>query len=248
METDGFIEVLRREGGLLAAAAEKAGGEAEVPPCPGWRVSDLVRHQGIVHRWAAGFVTERRMTAVPIAGESPEDEALLPWFREGHAYLVESLEAAPPDLECWYFLRAPSAREFWARRQAHETTVHRVDAETAQGADLSPIEAELAADGIDELLTGFHRRATSKVRTEAPRTLRVEVVDVPAGRGGDWLVALSPEPPRTERGGGGDADCTVRGRAAELYLALWNRGPYEGLEISGDAAIMDLWRRTAAIV
>jgi hypothetical protein len=40
----------------------------------------------------------------------------------------------------------------------------------------------------------------------------------------------------------------VHGTAEELYLALWNRGPYERLEISGDASIMELWRRTAAIV
>jgi hypothetical protein len=84
----------------------------------------------------------------------------------------------------------------------------------------------------------------------------VRAVDVPAGQG-EWLVHLSADPPRTERGSGsgsrsrssaGDADCAVQGTAAELYLALWNRGPYEGLEISGDASIMELWRRTAAIV
>lgn len=248
METAEFIEVLRQEGALLAAAADKAGLAAEVPPCPGWRVSDLVRHQGVVHRWAAGFVTERLTTPVPIAGDSPGDETLLPWFREGHLGLVDALTAAPADLDCWYFLPAPSAREFWARRQAHETTVHRVDAEAALGVEFSPIGAEFAADGVDELLTGFHARPKSRMRTDRPRTLRVRAVDVPAGQG-EWLVHLSADPLRTERGDiAGDADCTVIGTAAELYLALWNRGPYEGLATAGDASIMDLWRRTAAIV
>lgn len=236
----------------MATAAEKAGVTAEVPTCPGWRVGDLIRHQGAVHRWADGFVRERRMTAGPMEEDSPEDGALLPWFREGHLRLVDSLATAPEDLECWHFLRAPSAREFWARRQAHETTVHRVDAEAALGMELSPIDAEFAADGVDELLAGFHARPKSRVRSETPRSLRVRAVDVPAGQG-EWLAHLSADPPRTERGGGtgreadADADCTVLGTAAELYLALWNRGPYERLEVSGDASIMDLWRRTSAI-
>ena len=249
-----FIEVLRREGALMAAVAEKAGITAGVPTCPDWQVSDLVRHQGIVHRWAAGFVAERLTTPVPLAGDAPGDEELLPWFREGHQHLVDSLAAAPADLDCWFFFPAPSALEFWARRQAHETTVHRVDAEAALGVNPSPIAADFAADGVDELLAGFHVRTKSQVRTDRPRTLRVRAVDVPAGQG-EWLVHLSADPLRTERGsvsdsgsGGGDADCAVHGTAEELYLALWNRGPYEGLEISGDASIMELWRRTAAIV
>jgi hypothetical protein len=41
-----FIEVLRREGALMAAVAEKAGITAGVPTCPDWQVSDLVRHLG----------------------------------------------------------------------------------------------------------------------------------------------------------------------------------------------------------
>lgn len=247
MGTDEFIEIVRREGLLMAAAAEKAGITADVPPCPGWRVDDLVRHQGVVHRWAAGFVTERRRTAAPITGDSPQGEALLPWFRAGHEHLVDALTAAPRDLDCWHFLPAPSPLAFWARRQAHETTVHRVDAESALGDGFSPIGARFAADGVDELLTGFHARPKSQVRTPSPRTLRIEAVDVPAGED-TWLVRLSPEPPRTERGGAGDADCTVRGPAESLYLALWNRAPRAELEISGDIAIMDLWRRTAAVV
>jgi uncharacterized protein (TIGR03083 family) len=246
VETSEFIAVLRSEGQLLADAAARAELDAEVPPCPGWQVRDLVRHQGIVHRWAARFVTEGLTEAMPVEGDTPEDGALLAWFREGHAHLVKGLAAAPPELECWHFLQAPSPLAFWARRQAHETAVHRVDAEAALGKDLSPIGTAFAADGVDELLTGFHARARSRVRSERPRSLRVRAVDAPAGQG-DWLVRLSADPPRTERAGEGDADCTVFGTAAELYLALWNRGPYEGLEVSGDASLVDLWRRTAAV-
>jgi uncharacterized protein (TIGR03083 family) len=246
MKTDGFTEVLRREGTLLADAAAKAGLEAEVPSCPGWRVADLVRHQGLVHRWATRYIEKQHTKPTPIAGDTPADAVLLPWFREGHEGLVHALSTAPPDLECWYFLRAPSPLEFWARRQAHETTVHRVDAELALG-DVTLVDPDFAADGVDELLAGFHVRDRSRVRSEQPRTLRVRAVDVPDAQG-DWLVHISREPPTVERAGEGRADCTISGPATELYLALWNRGPYEALEISGDDSLIELWRRTGAIV
>ncbi|MDX6328820.1 MAG: hypothetical protein QOI83_1203, partial [Streptomycetaceae bacterium] len=210
METTEFIEVLRREGLLLADAAGQAKLTAKVPPCPGWQVRDLVRHQGVVHRWAARFVTEGRTDAARMEEDGPEDGVLLSWFREGHAHLVAGLAAAPPDLDCWYFLPAPSPLAFWARRQAHETTVHRVDAEAALGKDLTPIGTAFATDGVDELLTGFHVGAKSRVRSERPRSLRVRAVDAPAGQG-DWLMHLSADPLRTERAGMGPADCTVRG-------------------------------------
>ncbi|MGW3245730.1 maleylpyruvate isomerase family mycothiol-dependent enzyme [Streptomyces sp. NPDC001070] len=247
METAEFIEVLKVDGTLLADAAEAAGPDAEVPSCPGWRMRDLVRHQGVVHRWATRFVAEGRTRPEPITAEAPEDDpALIPWFREGHGRLAAALEAAPTGLDCWYFLKAPSPLAFWARRQAHETAVHRVDAELALGGAPSPVDPQFAADGIDELLAGFHVRKKSRIRSETPRTLRVRAVDTDTARD-DWLAHVSAEPLVVERRSGGEADCTVSGTAEELYLALWNRGPYEKLQVTGDASLLDLWRRTAAI-
>ncbi|MCZ4120542.1 maleylpyruvate isomerase family mycothiol-dependent enzyme [Streptomyces sp. H39-S7] len=247
METVEFIEILRHNGTLLADAAEQAGLDAPVPPCPDWRVRDLVQHTGIVHRWATGFIVEGRKEPAPIEGQVPDDDALLDWYREAHARLVAALTAAPADLRCWHFLTAPSSLEFWARRQAHETAVHRVDAEAALGAGPSPVPTAFAADGVDELLAGFHTRSRSRVRSELPRTLRVRAADAPAGTG-DWLVHLSQEAPRVESGAPGTADCTVSGPAADLYLALWNRGPYDGLDVSGDAELLELWRRASPIM
>lgn len=247
METADHIEVLRHDGRLLADAAEGAGLDAEVPSCPGWRVRELVRHQGTVHRWATRYVAEGRRRPEAIEADVPgDDPSLLPWFREGHGLLVAALEAAPADLECWHFLNAPSPRAFWARRQAHETAVHRVDAELAAGRDPSPIDPAFAADGIDELLAGFHGRPRSRVRSESPRTLRVRTTDTGAGRD-DWLARLSADPLSVERAVPGETDCTVSGRAEDLYLSFWNRGAYEKLQVTGDTSVLDLWQRTAAI-
>lgn len=243
METAEFIRALDREGRLLAAAAEEAGAQAKVPTCPGWQVRDLLQHTGMVHRWAAAFVAEGHTSYHPDDGLPDLDGAeLIAWFREGHRYLVDTLSCAAPDVRCWHFLPAPSPLAFWARRQAHETTVHRIDAESARGGTPAPIAPQFALDGIDELLRGFHARPKSRVRSEEPRVLRVRATDA-----GDavWTVRLSPEPPVTEWGDTGDADCEVAGPAAELYLSLWNRLPFP--DVTGDAAVAAVWRDNSAV-
>lgn len=258
METAALIEHLEREGTALLATAQRSGPDAEVPSCPGWLVRDLVLHTGNVHRWAAGYVIGGRNEPVPIGTRTVPDEELADWFRTGLYRLAGGLRAADDALECWAFLRgSPSPRAFWARRQAHETTVHRVDAELAAGEELSPVSREFAADGVDELLTGFHTRTRSRVRSEKEQVLRVRAVDVP---GACWTVRISDGPPRVTRGTAGaetetetsraaeDCDCAVSGPAGTLYLALWNRLPLgDGLVIDGDASVATLWQTTSAI-
>jgi uncharacterized protein (TIGR03083 family) len=197
----------------------------------------------MVHRWAAAFVAEGHTSYHPDGGLPDLDgDALLTWFREGHRQLVDTLAAAPVDVECWHFLPAPSPLAFWARRQAHETTVHRVDAEAARGGVGSEIAAGFAADGIDELLRGFHARRRSRVRSDEPRVLRVRATDA---EDAVWTVRLSQEPPAATRDATGAADCEVAGPAAQLYLSLWNREPFP--EVTGDAAVAALWREKSAV-
>ncbi|WP_055563049.1 maleylpyruvate isomerase family mycothiol-dependent enzyme [Streptomyces atriruber] len=245
MEISEHIQVVDVEGQLLARAAAEAGTDAKVPTCPDWQVRDLLRHTGMVHRWAAAFITERR-TSYRLGGELPEldGDTLVEWFREGHATLVATLKTTPPDVECWAFLPAPSPLAFWARRQAHETTVHRVDAESARGGSPSPMDVAFAVDGIEELLLGFHARKRSRVRSDTPAVLRVRTTDPREER--TWTVRLSDEPPVTEHGTTAPADCEVSGSAARLYLALWNRLPFP--QVTGDRALASLWRERSAIV
>ena len=42
-----------------------------------------------------------------------------------------------------------------------------------------------------------------------------------------------------------DVAATIAGTAAQLYLALWNRG--EEIKIEGDAGVLDRWRATQRI-
>jgi uncharacterized protein (TIGR03083 family) len=248
----GYIAALRREGDLLAAAAERAGMSAAVPSCPRWAVRDLLKHTGYVHRWATGFVVGglARPTGgaseEEILGQGPGDAELPGWFREGHAALVRALSQAPPDLDCWAFLTAPSPLAFWARRQAHETAVHRVDAEQAAGrAADSAFEPAFAADGVDELIMGFlarNIRRGSWPGLEA--SLAVHVADGTASA--DWLVAGGAGEPGVSRGTG-PAGCGVTGPARDLYLTLWNRRPPDGLRVTGDPGILAAFARTLQI-
>jgi uncharacterized protein (TIGR03083 family) len=90
----------------------------------------------------------------------PPDGQLHDWYLSGLDALVSGLASADPGMPAWTFLPAPSPLAFWARRQAHETAIHRADAELAAGSRPS-YPAELAADGVDELLTGFTARQGS---------------------------------------------------------------------------------------
>ena len=243
MDIEAHISAVQEHGAALAEAAERAGLDASVATCPDWRVRDLVGHQGQVHRWAATYVsTGRTDTDVPLE-EVPADAELLSWFRDGHAFLVDSLTHAPADLEAWSFLPAPSPLAFWARRQAHETTIHRADAESAVGAQLD-VEPALAVDGIDELLFGFYSRKRGRLIADPALTLGIRVTD--ANPDDAWTVVIGPEAREVARGNA-SADCVVSGTASDVYQFLWNRRDRSAVHIDGNPIVLDLWQEKARI-
>jgi uncharacterized protein (TIGR03083 family) len=270
MEIAAHIAAVDREGRMLADAAERAGLRAAVPSCPPWRVSDLLRHQGYVHRWAARYVAEQIREPVPGESEEailrggPADAALIGWFRDGHAGLVAALRTAAPDVASWTFLDAPSPLAFWARRQAHETAIHRADAQLAAG-EVADYEPEFAADGVDELILSFFGRdvvrqqragaagtGTAVTSTAGPapapeRTLRLRAADT----GGEWFAEMSADGGQATRVGRGTspAACSLTGPAAGLYLLLWNRADaaVARVTVGGDDQVLALWRAGMAI-
>jgi uncharacterized protein (TIGR03083 family) len=174
---------------------------------------------------------------------------VLDWFREGHRALVETLGGADESVSCWTFL--PGARSplaFWTRRQAHETAIHLVDAESALGR-VPGWSPAFAADGVDELLNGFFARPGGRLVADRPRSLAVVATDA----GVAWTMTIGPDGRRTVPGRQ-PADLTVEGPAADLYLLLWNRLPAGGtgggtgrLDLRGDGGVLDLWRERATV-
>src|SRR6266487_2274330 len=78
------------------------------------------------------------------------------------------------------------------RRAAHETAIHRVDAERACPAPVCPIDQDQALDGIDEVLTVFLSQGSRSPGLAAalPGRIRPPVLVAAAGQG--WLVRITP--------------------------------------------------------
>jgi uncharacterized protein (TIGR03083 family) len=241
------VRQLRSDGERFDSTLARADLEATVPTCPDWTVRDLAVHLGSVHRWATAYV--RDGLDVPdadleaTAGPRPSDADLLGWFGDGLEALASTLRDAPDDLSCWTFLEAPSPRAFWARRQAHETAIHRVDLEGAAG-PVGTFPPPFAADGIDELLFGFLGRPGRAPKVTAPVTFRLEAEDARRA----WNVGLKPERFDLSSDAPLDhPDAVVRGTAADLYVLVWNRGRSGALRVRGDAAALDAWASSVAV-
>jgi len=257
MEIAEHITALRREGEWLADAAERAGLDATVPPCAPWQVKDLLRHTGYVHRWAARHVTECPDQIIDgpseeeILRSGADDARLLAWFRDGHAALTQTLATADPAVECATFIAAPSPLAFWARRQAHETAIHRADAESAVGAT-PEYEAAFAADGIDELITGFGRRRKYQPGSDPKTADGTRLRMLAADTGDAWLVEANEgrlQPRRGSDPGNAAAGCTVTGPASGLYLYLWNRADAARADVTvtGDPGLLSAWQASVRV-
>ncbi len=246
MEITEHIAILSGEAKLFSAAAEQGGLDVQIPTCPEWDMRDLVRHLSEIHLWAAARVAKRTTKLWPddisehveswpdLAVFWPDDDKLVDWYLDTNANLVNALESAPPDLDCPTFLPAPSPLAMWARRQAHETAVHRFDAESAAGI-ASEFDPVFAADGIDELLAAFAPRK-QEFPIDSDKAMHVHATDTDD----HWRVTMAPDGITTTREDG-PADVTLTGLAADLYLVLWNRRDNSSIAVTGDDELLEKW-------
>ena len=248
LSPDDHLAALVRSGAALGEAAAAAGLEAKVPTCPAWNVTKLVLHQGMVHRWAAANLRgERNHDSAASRAEGKAAASLLDWYTHGLAALVDTVRATPEDAKAPVFLRdAPPPRRFWARRQAHETTIHSVDAIAARlgrwptAADLA-IDPVLAADGIDELLMGFITRGKRRLHAAEPYRLLVRTDDT----GHAWTLRLSDGPILATPGAIERPEVVFSGTAVQLYVSLWNRA--DAITINGRSDLLGQWRKQIRI-
>ncbi len=252
LSTRDLLDGLAAAAERLASAASISWMGAEVPTCPDWTLLDLLAHTGMVHRWAAAAVENDRETMgdaelIEEEGRTAADPPA--WLRAGAARFAEVLENADDGLEALVFLKeAPPPKQFWARRQCHETTIHALDAIAARdGRHPTAADcwfgAELAADGIDELLVGFWQRGKYSPHADIPYAALIRATDVDAA----WLLQVGPETLVTTRVPPGEspaADATLSGTAVDLYLALWNRGG----EIDDPQTVLDSLRERTSVV
>lgn len=249
---DDHIRTVASEGHAFAAAARRGDWDSPVPACPGWSLRDLVRHLAEIHLWAAANVAQRPGAKLDLDDRSdlcepwpdlavfwPDDDDLIDWYLQTNANLVHVLESAPPDVSAPTFLPAPSPLAMWARRQAHETSVHRFDAEDATG-DTTGFAPDFAADGVSELLYGFYEDVSRPEGKTFPLD-RDETIHVRSADTDDHWYTTIGRRSITRGHVAGPADLTLTGTASDLYLALWNRADGDTLTITGDRHLLETW-------
>ncbi|NUT53714.1 MAG: maleylpyruvate isomerase family protein, partial [Saccharothrix sp.] len=212
---------MRTEYAALRSAAVAAGPDAPVPTCPGWSVRDLVDHVGLTHSWALRALHTPPDGDRPRPEERPADwDALLDWWDKRFAELADTLAGTLSNTPAWSFI-GPKTYAFWSRRQAHETAIHRLDAEHARhGATVPSLlyDVEFAADGVDEFLTWMLARSAQREPIALSGRLLFHAAD--AGRA--WEVRFTPgEAPEVGpiTGSATVEDATVAGTADALYRA-----------------------------
>ncbi|GAA2350969.1 maleylpyruvate isomerase N-terminal domain-containing protein [Dactylosporangium salmoneum] len=127
---------------------------AAVPSCPGWTVADLVRHVAQVYLHKAA-VMQTGAWPDPWPPAEVETEEPLALLDRGYAALTHEFSRRGDTDPCQTWHGPDQTVMFWIRRMAQESVIHRLDAELAHHADPDPIPADLAVDGIDEILQLF---------------------------------------------------------------------------------------------
>jgi uncharacterized protein (TIGR03083 family) len=238
---DEYLDQLARDGRRIADLA-RGDLEAPVPTCPDWRLVDLVEHTGFVHRWQTeacrhdhGAFPDPAIHRIgPADGQSWAD-----WFQAGVDDAVATMRQVEPDAPRWTW-SAPGGGEtaqWYFRRIAQETLVHRIDAELAAGADVGPVDPVFAVDGIDEVFFMMLPISGPEPVGGSGETVHLHATDVE----GEWLVTLHPESMTVERGHA-KGDAAIRGGARDLLLQVWGRDPLGELEVFGDEAVVARFR------
>jgi uncharacterized protein (TIGR03083 family) len=244
---DFWLASLRADGPAFRAAVAEAPLTSPVPSCPGWTVRDLVAHLSGVYAFVRDHAP-RGLTTMPERSrrqyEPAADADVLAGWDEQFAALLAMLDALDPELPAWNW--APQAKKagFWHRRMAHETAIHRWDAQFAV-VSVEPIEAKLAVDGIAEVLDTWLPSGRGTGLKDVYGMIALHATDADH----EWYVRL--------RGNGGlalldtdtllDSDehherAVAAGTASDLLLALFGRVGFDVLEISGDERLLDALR------
>ncbi|TCC34169.1 maleylpyruvate isomerase family mycothiol-dependent enzyme [Kribbella speibonae] len=230
-----FLEHLRAESARLGEVA-RTGLDAAVPSCPGWTVDDVVRHVAMVY---VHKVEVLKLGALPDPWP-PDFTGLtsLEWYDDARAAIVDALEAAGTETPTWTFSPRDRTSAFWYRRMTHETVIHRIDVEQAHDA-VTPIDPELALDGIDEIL---YPTLGGPWWEEGDTAHPIDAAVRLTASGRSWTVDADATSVDVRQGAEGDAAAEVSGDPAQVYLWLWGRAGDDVVEIVGDPDVVRAFR------
>ena len=234
------LKIIEREGEALIAAAQ-ANPAATVRACPGWTTTDLAIHTTDVHRRVAHWCANRFQNPERGPDSEPADPAEpWEWCRDGLRLVVAALADIGAEEPVWSWTDRRNGG-FHHRRMLHETVVHRWDAQDA-GGTTSPIDADVATDGIDEILAVGMRYRGDGSRVEYPEGAvileRTDGIDRKRISAMDHTLVVA-------RNGdaGHSADAIVLGTAEDLLLWIWGRDGQA--TVSGDIDVAEAWAAVA---
>ena len=247
-----YLDRIRTESARFLAVLTDCDPDARVPACPDWDADDLLWHHSEV-QWFWSEVVRRRPDGPPDdelrRGRADSHAGLLEQYAASSASLVAALGQADPAEAAWTWAPEQTVG-FTFRRQAHESLIHRLDAEQAAGA-VSPLDPALAADGVAELLEVMYGGAAPAWGRIEPGSflVRVDLTDAAtslwvrpctflgthpeSGKNYDGPHVLVVDDPGTE------PSAVVSGTAADLDATWWKRRGTDGIQVSGDRAAYD---------
>lgn len=230
MDEQRFLACLDADFTRLRAVVDGAV-DAPVPSCPGWTGADLARHVAEVYLHKTETMRQGTWPA-PWPPELPDPLSALD---DAYRQLTGEFAARAVTDKALTWYAHDQTVGFWLRRMAQETVIHRLDAELAAGVEHDPIPADLAVDGIDELLTCFLVYASEEDPDEVREYLAdcdgrtVQIATDAAG----WQVQLGPETITVERGES-DAEAAVLGEPGAVLRWLWRRADDDVVRLDGN--------------
>jgi uncharacterized protein (TIGR03083 family) len=246
VDYDQLVDAVERETNAMAAALRAGPLDVTVPSCPEWTLTELADHVGGFSGFWTHVLCEGVGRPKTAFSECPAPAEIPDWYADAGRHLVNQLRATPADATVWTWAPDDQSARFVARRAANELAVHRFDAQLARGAP-EPIDAALAADGIDEIFVMIDAWPEPPGRGEG-ETLRLHGTD----RDDEWLIVLTPDGPQVERGGGeashhgprrASPQLSVRAAVSDLELTLYQRPALGHVERAGDEAALAAWCR-----
>ncbi len=200
-----------------------------VPSCPGWSTKDLAKHMAQVYlRMAFVIETGDEPTAKEHLAGIPRTEDPLEFMGLGFAAIAKALDIKRPERKTWSWHHSDNTVDFWFRRMAHETVIHRIDAELAC-AGVTSIPADLALDGVDEVLDFLPLLGS----WEGAPSLAFGIVSIMAhsangsavSKNVHWDVEFTAEKATVTKADNvhPDARLIISGTAEAMDLYLWGR-------------------------
>lgn len=234
---EAYAEHVRADAALLAEAAGSAGLDTPVPSCPGWSVRDLVEHVAETYFHKVACMRDK---AFPDPWPPPRDDTpALTHLADAAAALLAELTSRDPGefAATWWWDEQTVG--FWGRRMAHESAIHRIDAQLAAGA-VSAVDDALAVDGVDEILRLHLAGDWSDDPVEGLPGATLRVVSGEHA----WRVVMEPAAvvANVDKWPDEPVRAVVRGEPGALYLGLWGRGDDALPVVEGEQAVADHFR------